>query len=313
MITSRILFGCSRLVGGASARDAERLVQTCVRHGVRGFDLAPNYGMGTAQALIGAIFAGETQGIELQTKVGLAPPRFGRLKSVARVALRTLRGSGGVPDDWAPPTIPADPEHGNFDPDFMRRSLENSLRALRVSRVSSLLLHEAREADLSTDAAAFLEDAGRSGIAASVGLSSGYPLDQAYPPGNALPSSFRLQGAVPVAALFGAWAPPSQPIALHTLVKLAMWAGRRTPALAGSMEAELRGLGIATGDAGTALTLAAIVRLAMRYPEAKLIFSTSSASRLERVLVGLRDLEAVGQLAAVADRFDRLGAVPEAG
>jgi len=55
MLIDRLIFGCGHLTGGASQRDAARLVRRAREAGIGQFDTAPSYGIGTAEDAIGRL------------------------------------------------------------------------------------------------------------------------------------------------------------------------------------------------------------------------------------------------------------------
>lgn len=155
--TSRIGLGCASLVGRATRRQSRRMVETALDLGIRYFDVAPLYGMGTAEEVIGEVI-GDSPGVVVATKVGLprppysptanmvraiATPLSSRVRTVRRMirALRT-RGAtsptaGGARRDFSAPTI--------------RASLQQSLELLRRRRADVFLLHEPQPSDLNAE------------------------------------------------------------------------------------------------------------------------------------------------------------------
>ncbi|MGA1371082.1 MAG: aldo/keto reductase [Pseudomonadales bacterium] len=98
--------GLGQLWGATSREEAVATVHAAVAGGITLFDLAPLYGRGEAEAVIGEAFGGHpSAGLRFTTKCQL----------------------GNVPADAVAPTI--------------RRRLERSLETLRLSRVDLLLLH----------------------------------------------------------------------------------------------------------------------------------------------------------------------------
>jgi hypothetical protein len=139
--TSRIGFGCGRLVGGASLAENARLVEAALAMGIRHFDTAPSYGLGTAENVLGAALAGVTDAT-IATKVGVARPRAGGGLALARkIAEPVLRRSTAL-KSLALGALSRTTPRGQFDAEFVKASFEESLRRLRRARVDILLLHE---------------------------------------------------------------------------------------------------------------------------------------------------------------------------
>ena len=142
--------GCARIVGGAEARASGRLIETALRLGIRHFDTAPTYGLGTSEALLGDVLAGVTD-VTVATKVGAEVPgepvamslpqrayrRFARpLLSRAPALKRMLQPP--------PPNYAVRAPARKLDLDIAQRSLDRSERLLR-RRIDILLLHEPAE------------------------------------------------------------------------------------------------------------------------------------------------------------------------
>lgn len=154
----QIGFGCARLVGGASLRASARLVEAALDLGIRYFDVAPSYGMGTAEDVLGEVLGGSEEGI-VATKVGIARPAFSARRARLRRwgkplldrsrAIKTLARRLYAP---RPGDAPA-PESRDFSEAAIRGSLEESLRRLKRGRVDLFLAHEPSEGDLSEEVA----------------------------------------------------------------------------------------------------------------------------------------------------------------
>lgn len=161
-------FGCAYLIGGFNARAARRLVDGVFAGGVRHFDVAPGYGAGMAEDVLGAALRGRRDEVSIATKVGL--PRPARTMSVmARSLLAPLRaryrGLARAANEG-----PAG--RGRFDLEFVEASVTESLRRLRTCRVDLLLLHEAAADDVSDALAGFLERGRAQGRFGAIGIGS---------------------------------------------------------------------------------------------------------------------------------------------
>ncbi|WP_394829853.1 aldo/keto reductase [Pendulispora albinea] len=112
--------------------DARAALDAAWDHGVRYFDTAPHYGLGLSERRLGAFLAGKPRDtFTVSTKVGrrLVPNDRG-----ASAESDLAVGGFAVPSTsrriW------------DFSADGVRRSLEDSLRRLGLSRVDVLLLHD---------------------------------------------------------------------------------------------------------------------------------------------------------------------------
>jgi aryl-alcohol dehydrogenase-like predicted oxidoreductase len=72
---SAIGFGCASLGSRISAADGQRAIAGVLDLGVSWFDVAPPYGDGNAEALLGQALRGRRQNVVICTKFGIAPPQ----------------------------------------------------------------------------------------------------------------------------------------------------------------------------------------------------------------------------------------------
>jgi hypothetical protein len=129
-------FGCHNITGGSSLRKSIRLIHCAMDHGIARFDVAPSYGMGTAEAVLGMAIRKRSLGVEVTTKFGIEPPRLGRFLALGRAPYRFLRQIVGKSP------LPLRSAVGSFSPPRLMTSLERSLKALNTDRVHTLLTHE---------------------------------------------------------------------------------------------------------------------------------------------------------------------------
>ncbi len=137
-----------------SREDAFALLSAAYESGIRHFDTAPLYSWGAAEDVLGAFVAGKSD-LTIVTKAGIAPPTK---------AARLIAKAPGVPA--------ARPTYGQFGPRQVSRSLEASLKRLRVDQVGALLLHEAAPADVTDALIAEISQLKESGKAATLGLAT---------------------------------------------------------------------------------------------------------------------------------------------
>ncbi|WP_295632400.1 aldo/keto reductase [Novosphingobium sp.] len=148
-------FGCHNLTAGSSRTRSERLVHCALDLGLTRFDVAPSYGLGTAERMLGDALGPRRSDptIDITTKFGILPTRHGAIKAWLREPVRLARRltgkaeAAGAPGFVAaqggasPMTEPS--EHPDADPRTPAQAAERSLRALRVERLGALLTHEA--------------------------------------------------------------------------------------------------------------------------------------------------------------------------
>ena len=140
--TSCLGFGCASLGSRVSPADGVAALHRAFDGGVRWFDVAPPYGLGEAETLLGLFLRGRRHDVAVLTKVGLAPPRRSTLVKLAyrvgRPALglarglrAAVRGSGATRLQKLPLT-----------PELIETSLTASLARLGTDYVDVLALHD---------------------------------------------------------------------------------------------------------------------------------------------------------------------------
>lgn len=142
LVSKRIGFGCGRLQGGMEKNSSIRLIHTALDLGIRHFDVAPSYGMGSAEQILGEALTGCNLPLTVATKVGIsrpqAPSTLQALRAVIKPLSRVIPGLRSV----ALNTLVRYAAPHNFDINFIKKSFRQSLALLRRSSVDFLLLHE---------------------------------------------------------------------------------------------------------------------------------------------------------------------------
>ena len=149
--TSCLGFGCASLGSRISPKAARAALEHAFDAGVTWYDVAPAYGAGTAEFLLGEFVKGKADQVSVCTKVGLIAPNDTPAKRMARALIRPLaaaakpvrdavRGSGLT----ANRTVPLTPE-------LVRSSLDNSLKRLGVDQVALYALHNAKPEDMARE------------------------------------------------------------------------------------------------------------------------------------------------------------------
>lgn len=138
----RLGFGCGNLYAGRMESKSIRLLETAIDSGVRYFDTARLYGHGQAEYLIGKLPRSKRVQIRIATKAGILPTHMSlgwhlRAKAAALAKRGPQKLSALFP---APPVLR--PRFDAFATNELQRSVETSLRALKVERLDVLLLHE---------------------------------------------------------------------------------------------------------------------------------------------------------------------------
>jgi D-threo-aldose 1-dehydrogenase len=148
--TSQIGFGCGTLVGRSTFKQAAKLVEAALDVGIRYFDAAPNYGMGTAEEVLGAV-VGNAPDVVIATKVGYPRAVYSARRNLVRKYLKPLLDRSRGIKTWArrfyasgPRTVQVAIAHGpsTFAADAVRRSLDMSLSLLGRPIVDVFLAHD---------------------------------------------------------------------------------------------------------------------------------------------------------------------------
>jgi aryl-alcohol dehydrogenase-like predicted oxidoreductase len=169
---SALGFGCaslgSRIAPGAGLAALERAFDA----GVSWFDVAPAYGDGQAEALLGQFARSRRDQVQIVTKVGLAPPRPGLKQRLARPALRlalsAMPGLRASIRKRRPANVKVP-----LSPELITSSIDASLRRLGTDHVDVLALHAAEPDDVArAEIAEALEAVVKAGKARVAGIAS---------------------------------------------------------------------------------------------------------------------------------------------
>jgi aryl-alcohol dehydrogenase-like predicted oxidoreductase len=148
---SRLGFGCASLGSRIAGPAGLNALSEAFDAGVNWFDVAPAYGAGEAETLLGKFLRGRRDRAIVVTKVGLAPPeRLGLLKlayalgrpfaACASSLRRGFRGLAATRNRHLPLTA-----------ELIERSIAQSLRRLGVETVDVYALHDPDVADVGRD------------------------------------------------------------------------------------------------------------------------------------------------------------------
>lgn len=149
--SSTIGFGCASLGSRISKAQGLRALESAFSAGVNWFDVAPAYGAGEAEGILGEFVRGRRDAMILCTKVGRVPAKRSGLLKTAFAIARPLAGLvGGLRKKsrnmqmTRNQTVP-------LTPDFLRSSIERSLTRLKTDHIDVFALHKPSEADLGRD------------------------------------------------------------------------------------------------------------------------------------------------------------------
>jgi aryl-alcohol dehydrogenase-like predicted oxidoreductase len=173
--TSALGFGCASLSAGSSRRHSIRLVHAAYDAGIRHFDVAPPYGMGTAENVLGEALKHRRQNVTVATKVGITRPKHPWAVTLIRSLAAPIRKL--VPSLTR--RVGASAYTGltaraKLDERGVEISLLDSLRLLRTDYLDLLLLHEVTLGDLTAELLSVLENLRRNGMVRGLGTGTSY-------------------------------------------------------------------------------------------------------------------------------------------
>jgi D-threo-aldose 1-dehydrogenase len=152
VVTTIVGFGCARLFRLPRPADREVLLETALECGIRHFDVAPMYGLGLAESLVGSVLKPHRDVITITTKFGIDVTKVGRGLSRVQGPIRGLisrrapaigsqveRAGQGPSSGWSGRLLYST---SPFRPRAAEHSLKRSLAALDTDHVDCFLLHE---------------------------------------------------------------------------------------------------------------------------------------------------------------------------
>ena len=152
---SQIGLGCGRLVGRSTLIQSARIVETALELGIRYFDVAPSYGMGTAEEVLGHV-TGDSKEVVIATKVGIPRPHYSARNNFLRTAYKSFLDYVPSLKNYArrsyvsimKKTLGKTRCRHDFSDKTISNSIEESLKRLKRDSVDVLLAHEPCNSDL---------------------------------------------------------------------------------------------------------------------------------------------------------------------
>ncbi|OBB58733.1 general stress protein [Mycobacterium sp. 852013-51886_SCH5428379] len=175
MTVSAVGFGCGGLMQSPSRKERMAVLGSAVDHGMTHFDTARMYGLGMAEAELGAFLRTvDRDSVTVATKfgieVGAMTQRLARFQAPARAVLRKAPALRAAVKRRQKPSAPA---ARLYDATIAARSLDESLTQLGVDYVDILFVHgpEPQDTVASSELRQFFEDARRKGKIRAWGVS----------------------------------------------------------------------------------------------------------------------------------------------
>jgi hypothetical protein len=136
----RLGFGCAQLMRLSRKGERQRLLDSAFAAGIRHFDVARMYGLGTAEAEVGRFVGGRRDQTSIATKFGIEPPcaALARLQAPARFAIARVPALRRV----VKRRDSAFRSAGDYRPAAARASLEKSLTELGTEYVDLFFVHD---------------------------------------------------------------------------------------------------------------------------------------------------------------------------
>lgn len=182
----RLTFGCSNLGSDLGVKASRALVEGAYECGYRHFDVAPSYGNGLAESILGDALNPVRDKVSLITKTGIAHPKAASgFRALRRVALPIKKALPGLWKAAAGQAQRSVVTRGDFSRDAMLSSVAESLRRLRTDHVDALLMHEIQPDDIGDSLFRTIDELRGRGSMKAIGLGttveSSIPIVARYP------------------------------------------------------------------------------------------------------------------------------------
>jgi hypothetical protein len=150
---SALGFGCAPLGSHVSEAQGMRALHAAFDRGVTWYDVAPPYGDGEAEEILGRFLAGRRDQVVICTKFGVPrpviPPVMRFVRPAVRLAARMLRPLRGGMEK-----VRRFANKDRLHPEEIESSVTDSLRRLRTDYIDVLALHEPSPRDCANEAVA---------------------------------------------------------------------------------------------------------------------------------------------------------------
>ena len=185
--TSAIGFGCASLGSRISPKAGLRSLELAYEAGVSWFDVAPAYGAGQAEEILGPFLKGRRDKVNICSKVGIVPPRGNALlRSVYGVTRPAISMLGGLRRRFRKVSATRN-RVVELNSAMIHTSIEQSLQRLDTDYLDVFFLHNPAPEYLDRDdVQKALGDIVASGKARHVGIAGTYETALRLPQGDNL-------------------------------------------------------------------------------------------------------------------------------
>lgn len=142
---SALGFGLSSIAGSGNFRHQEKLIRTAIDCGVTHFDVAPFYGSGDAEIILGKVLANCSEDVTIITKYGIIPTAAGGggrlIRSLLRPVFRKMQGLKSIATRVMAKAGNSSEPVSQVVPGSIKESVEASLAKLGRP-IDAFLLHD---------------------------------------------------------------------------------------------------------------------------------------------------------------------------
>lgn len=172
--TDNLGFGCVALTQHTFLKDAEKILDVAFNNGIKHFDTALLYGNGYSEKILGSFIKNKRHEITIATKCGLGNVDQTNISISLALLLNAIKNKIKKPAVSNSITIPALTEFRSISLDYVKQSLNISLKNLKTDYIDYYLLHEALPSFLTPEAAAYLMMQKQDGVIRNLGVASSY-------------------------------------------------------------------------------------------------------------------------------------------
>jgi D-threo-aldose 1-dehydrogenase len=167
-------FGCGGLHDGHTRKESLRLLEVALNSGIRYFDTARMYGLGSSERLLGEVARRNRNQMIIASKVGILPADRSIATRLTSRMVRLLQQAFPRSERRLTRPRSAQIRFHAFSTNELRKSVETSLKQLKTDYLDILLLHECSSDEAANPAVIeFLIELQKSGKIRAFGTATG--------------------------------------------------------------------------------------------------------------------------------------------